>query len=134
MIMNVKPLTIGSIAKRAGVSVETIRYYQREGLIAEPLKPVSGFRVYPTETIDRIKFIQRSKRLGFTLAEIKNLLQLSVTDCSTTRALTQQKLDLIRSKIADLQSMEAALEQLVTMCESSQPTNNCPIIAALNDS
>ncbi len=131
--MTVKPLTIGSIAKQAGVSVETIRYYQRKGLIVEPPKPVGGFRVYPTGTIDQLKFIQRSKALGFTLAEINILLQLSVSDCSSTRALTQQKLDLIRSKIADLQSMEAALEQLVTKCESSQPTNNCPIIAALSD-
>jgi len=131
--MTVKPLTIGTIAKRSGVSVETIRFYQREGLIVEPPKPVTGFRTYPTETIGRLTFIQRSKGLGFTLAEIKTLLQLRASDCTATRTLTQQKLDLIRSKIADLQTMELALEQLVTQCESRQPTDNCPIIAALSD-
>jgi len=131
--MTVKPLTIGTIAKRSGVSVETIRFYQRQGLIAEPPKPVSGFRTYPTKTIERLTFIQRSKGLGFTLAEIKTLLQLRASDCTATRELTQQKLDLIRSKIADLQAMEVALEQLVTQCEYSQPTDNCPIIAALSD-
>lgn len=131
--MTANPLTIGAVAKQAGVNVETIRYYQREGLIVEPPKPVSGFRVYPPEAIDRLRFIQRSKALGFTLAEIRVLLQLSASDCVATRRLTQQKLDLIRSKISDLRAMEDALEQLVTQCESSQPTNNCPIIAALSD-
>lgn len=125
--------TIGFVAKQAGVNVETIRYYQREGLITEPPKPESGFRVYPPETIDQLKFIQRAKSLGFTLAEIAVLLKLSASDCTTTRALTQQKLDLVRSKIADLKAIEAALETLVTECEASQPTDNCPIIAALNN-
>jgi MerR family transcriptional regulator, mercuric resistance operon regulatory protein len=126
-------LTIGAIAKQAGVSVETIRYYQREGLLTEPPKPDSGFRVYPIETIGRLNFIQRAKALGFKLAEITALLQLSASDCETTRTMTQQKLDLVRSKISDLQAMEAALEELVTECESSQPTDHCPIINALND-
>ena len=128
-----KPLTIGTIAKQAGVSVETIRYYQREGLITEPPKPESGFRVYPLETIDHLKFIQRAKALGFTLAEISALLELSASDCDATRTMTQQKLDLVRAKITDLQAMEAALEELVTQCESNQPTDKCPIIAALSD-
>ncbi|MEE8060076.1 MAG: Hg(II)-responsive transcriptional regulator [Pseudomonadales bacterium] len=128
-----KPLTIGAIADQAGVNVETIRYYQRKGLILEPPKPASGFRVYSAETIDRLRFIHRAKALGFTLVEIITLLQLSASDCTKTRSLTQQKLKLIRSKIADLQSIEVALEQLVTQCESSRPSTDCPIIAALNN-
>lgn len=132
-MMSAKTLTIGAIAKQAGVGVETIRYYQREGLLTEPPKPDSGFRVYPIETIGRLEFIHRAKSLGFTLAEIAALLQLRASDCDTTRTMTQQKLDLVRSKISDLQAMEAALEKLVIKCESSQPTDHCPIIDALSD-
>ncbi|NRB38626.1 MAG: MerR family DNA-binding protein [Pseudomonadales bacterium] len=103
-----------STHKQAGVNVETIRFYQRQELIIEPSKPDSGFRLYPQETIARLRFIQRAEALGFTLAEIAALLKLSTTDCETTRRLTQEKLDLIRAKIADLQAMEEALDTLVT--------------------
>ena len=125
-------LTIGAVARRAGVGVETIRFYQRKGLLTEPPKPAAGFRQYPPDTIDRLRFIQRAKELGFTLDEIGVLLQLNASECTVTRALTQQKLDAVRAKIADLRAMEVALDQLVTTCNSSQPTNSCPIIAALN--
>ena len=128
-----KSLTIGVVAKQAGIGVETIRFYQREGLLTEPPKPETGFRQYPPETIERIRFIQRAKELGFTLAEIGTLLQLSASDCTATRELTQQKLDAVRAKITDLQAMEAALDELVTTCKSSQPTDSCPIIAALTE-
>ena len=125
-------LTIGAVARRAGVGVETIRFYQHKGLLTEPPKPDAGFRQYPPDTIDRLRFIQRAKELGFTLAEIGALLQLSASECTTTRALTQQKLDAVRTKIADLRAIEAALDKLVATCKSSQPTNSCPIITALN--
>ena len=128
-----KSLTIGVVAKQAGIGVETIRFYQREGLLIEPPKPETGFRQYPPETIDRLRFIQRAKELGFTLSEIGTLLQLSASDCTATRELTQQKLDAVRAKITDLQAMEAVLDELVTNCKSSQPTDSCPIIAALTE-
>lgn len=125
-------LTIGAVARKAGIGVETIRFYQHKGLLTEPPKPDNGFRQYPPDTIDRLRFIQRAKELGFTLDEIGTLLQLSASECTATRALTQQKLDAVRAKIADLRAMEAALDKLVTTCKSSQPTQTCPIIAALN--
>ncbi len=126
-------LTIGMVARKAGVGVETIRFYQREGLVVEPAKPAIGFRHYPVETIERLRFISHAKGLGFKLAEIATLLELSASDCTTTRVLTQQKLDAVRAKISSLQAMEAALDELVSTCESRAPSDACPIIAALKE-
>ncbi|NRB38022.1 MAG: MerR family transcriptional regulator [Pseudomonadales bacterium] len=130
--MQKKSLTIGRVAKQVGVNVETIRFYQRQGLISQPVKPSQGYRCYPDQVIERLRFIQRAKALGFTLAEISSLLELSSSQCSATRQLGQVKLDLIRAKIADLQAMERALASLLTQCDVSQKHSDCPIIAALN--
>jgi len=124
-------LTIGRLARQAGVNVETIRYYQKRGLIQEPEKPAFGYRCYPTETIYRIHFIKRAKKLGFTLQEIGVLLKLGDGHCLETRELARQKLALIESRIHDLQAISEVLRDLIKSCESQKNSATCPIISAL---
>ena len=130
--MTKEKLTISKLAKLCGIGVETVRYYQRIGLIEEPVKPISGYRSYPGETARKLKFIQRAKELGFTLAEIKELLLLDGGDCQQTQEIASQKLKLIRQKIKYLQIMSATLEELLQSCESNPNTSACPIIDTLS--
>ena len=130
--MTIKPLTISNTAKQAGVGIETIRYYQRIGLIAEPPKPPTGYRIYPAETVSRLLFIHRSKELGFSLSEIAILLTLGEEHCLETKNMASAKLDLIKHKIKDLQAMANTLEQLVHSCEANQTQTACPIINAIH--
>ena len=123
-------LTIGKLAKQAGINLETIRYYQRIGLIEQPLKPENGYRIYPQSTLNRLQFIQRAKQLGFSLAEIKQLLQLEEDTCEHTRKLAEQKQQLIKQKIADLQTLANTLEQYIQACYCSDDHQDCPIIKA----
>lgn len=96
-------LTIGTLAKRGEVNVETIRYYQRRGLLQEPSKPAGGFRRYPLDSVKRVRFIKRAQSLGFTLEEILGLLTLDERKaCLETRGIAAHKLELIERKIADL--------------------------------
>ncbi|PKF49940.1 Hg(II)-responsive transcriptional regulator [Enterovibrio nigricans] len=125
-------LTIGKLADAAGVHVETIRFYERKGLIIQPLKPVEGFRQYPSESLQRIHFIKRAQDLWFTLDEISSLLKLGDSDCLEAQALAQQKLVLIRKKIADLQRLERKLSNLITQC-SSIPNSSCPIVDSFKE-
>ena len=125
--------TIGKLAQAAGVNVETIRYYQRIGLITEPPKPATGYRVYPSETIDRLRFIQRAKELGFSLQEITELLQLDQGNCRETRLLAMRKLETIQARIHDLKSMQAVLQELVDSCKDNDASQPCPIIQTLSD-
>jgi len=130
--MSEKPLTINVTAKKAGVGVETIRYYQRIGLINKPEKPLSGYRVYSEETVLRLHFIQRAKELGFNLAEISNLLVLGDGgECMETKELAAHKLEIIKNKINDLQSIASTLEKLIQSCETNPDYQGCPIIKAL---
>jgi len=129
--MTTKPTTISVAAGKAGVNVETIRYYQRIGLIQEPEKPLSGFRIYPDITIDRIHFIQRAQLLGFSLAEIKHLLELEDGDCDQTRELAEQKLILINHKIEDLQAIASVLRKHIRVCKSNTNAQACPLITTL---
>lgn len=125
-------LTIGRLARAAGVHVETIRYYQRRGLLSEPDKPWSGYRRYPMEMISRIHFIKRAQTLGFTLEEVAGLLRLSeASACAETRDLATRKVALIERKLADLAAMRAALVGLVAQCDASQNESACPIILTL---
>lgn len=124
-------LTIGKLAKQAGVNVETIRYYQKLGLIHEPEKPAFGYRYYPIETISRLHFIKRAKNLGFTLQEIGVLLKLGDGNCLETRKLARQKLAMIESRIQDLQAISEVLGNLIHSCESQKTSDTCPIISAL---
>lgn len=127
-------LTIGKVAKGAGVGVETVRFYEREGLLPAPPRRPSGYRQYPLDTVRRIRFVLQAKELGFTLKEIKELLALRVggpTRCSTVRARAEAKLENIDEKLAVLKRMRRTLRQLTRACESDTETDDCPILDAL---
>jgi len=125
------PLTIGRLAKAAGVGVETVRYYQSRGLLRVPAAS-GGFRVYPTAAISRIAFIKRAQALGFTLDEVRSLLDLE--DGRNRRAVqsvTQARLGQIEDKLADLHRMREVLSELLHRCRQAGPTQACPIIETL---
>lgn len=125
-------LTIGQMAKAANVNVETVRYYQRRGLMHEPPKPVQGQRRYAQGDVNRLLFIKRAQMLGFTLDEIQQLLRLEAADCcSDTRNLAEHKLAVIEAKMADLSDMRNALKTLVRQCEVGDQQGHCPIIESL---
>jgi MerR family transcriptional regulator, mercuric resistance operon regulatory protein len=125
-------LTIGQVAKAAGVNVETVRYYQRRGLLREPDKPLNSQRRYAEDDVNRLRFIKRAQVLGFMLEEIVMLLNLEGADCChETHDLAVHKLALIDAKIADLTNMRTALVGLVKQCESGNQQGNCPIIQSL---
>ena len=127
-------LTIGTLAERGGVNVETIRYYQRRGLLQEPVKPRGGFRHYPLDTANRVRFIKRAQMLGFTLEEIVGQLALDEKKaCLETRGIAAHKLELIEQKIADLMKMKRALSRLLRACDVSSAGAPCPIIHLLSD-
>lgn len=131
-------LTIGKVASRAGVNIETIRYYERRGLLAEPPRTPSGYRQYPADAIDRLRFIKRSQDLGFSLEEIRGLLELrlhraSSTACAQVERRTTQKIALVDRKIRQLEQMKRSLERLVTACRVREPTGDCPILETLEE-
>lgn len=127
-------LTIGKLARAAGVNLETIRYYQRRGLVVEPLKVQGGYRHYPAETINRIRFIKRAQQLGFTLEEIGDLLLLGDGHCKETQALATRKLAMIETRLADLENMRVTLKELITQCETGSNKAGCPIVESLKAS
>jgi MerR family mercuric resistance operon transcriptional regulator len=126
-----KTLTIKTVAQRVGIGIETVRYYQRIGLIEQPQKPLSGYRVYSEETITRLLFIQHAKELGFSLAEISKLLALGDGSCKETKELAIHKLEIVNSKLHDLQAIAATLENLIQSCESNSVNQTCPLITAI---
>ena len=126
-----KSLTISLVARAAGINVETIRYYQRRGLVREPPKPRQGYRIYTPETVDRLRFIKRAQELGFTLVEINNLLSLGDGHCRETQVLAERKLSLIQGRIRDLKAMERVLGTLVKACHRRGGAPGCPIIETL---
>lgn len=123
-------MTIGRLAREAGVNIETIRYYQRRGLLATPRKPVSGVRRYSSEMLTRLRFIRRAQELGFTLREITELLKLGDSSCKETRAIAEHRLTDIEARIRDLQSMRDTLGKLIRTCRAGNRPP-CPIIASL---
>jgi len=126
-------LSIGSLAKAADVNVETIRYYQRRGLLDEPSKPLGGHRRYSESAAARVRFIRRAQQLGFTLDEIKELLLLQDgQSCSEARLLAVRKLELIEERIADLSRMRRSLRGLIAQCAEGKRPRSCPIIATLS--
>ena len=125
-------LTIGKLAKAAGVSIETIRYYQRRDLLDEPPKPQGGHRRYPPDMANRVRFIKRAQVLGFTLSEVGGLLTLDeACACTETRAMATRKLALLEQKISDLDTMRQVLVDLVRQCEAGDGGAVCPIIGVL---
>lgn len=125
-------LTIGKLAEQAAVTVETIRYYQRIGLLDEPGKPFSGYRHYPTDAIARIRFIKRAQQAGFTLKEIAELLALDDTHCAEVRELAEQKCRQIDAQIKDLTALHNVLDALVQRCQSDSSEEHCSLIDALS--
>jgi MerR family copper efflux transcriptional regulator len=127
-------MTIGRIARAAGASVETIRFYEREGLLEHPARSASGYRNYPPAAVVRLRFIRQAKELGFSLNEIRELLALRVVpgkSCSNVRARTERKIADIDQRIAALKRMKTALAKLATACSGRGPTSKCPILDAL---
>lgn len=124
-------MTIGALAKAGGVNVETVRYYQRRGLLTEPARPAGSVRRYGPETADRLAFIRRAQDLGFTLQEVKVLLGLAETpNCRGARSLAAGKLVLVEKRIRDLDRMRGALRALIRQCDAGG-MRSCPIIRSL---
>lgn len=124
-------LTIGKVAKKLAINIETIRFYEKKGLINQPIKPEVGYRIYPEETIERITFIKNAQKLGFTLKEIQQLLLVNDQPCHQVESIARFKLKSVKEKISQLQSLQRALQTLVTQCESNQDDTICPIIDTL---
>jgi MerR family mercuric resistance operon transcriptional regulator len=130
-------MTRGEVAEKAGVNPETLRYYERKDLIPKPPRSDGGFRLYDDSYVERLRFIRRAKDLGFTLAEIKDLLELRVDDeatCRDVKAQADEKIEEVEEKIRALQRIRNALTQLAAACEDSQgPTSECPILDAMEN-
>ena len=130
--LSTESMTIGNLARAADVNVETIRYYQRIGLVNEPKKPQQGYRRYPTSIIDRIRFIKRAQDLGFTLNEITDLLSLNDGNCKEARTIAEHKREVIQQRIEDLNAMQRELTNLIEACKNNiDGHSHCAIIEAL---
>ncbi len=123
-------MKISHFAKAAGVGVETVRYYQRIGLLRMPTRS-AGFREYGSGDLARLLFIRRAQALGFTLDEIATLVQLSATDCDDAERIAHDRLASVAEKIADLQRIANVLNDVVTRCAAREPYQGCPIIETL---
>jgi len=125
-------LTIGAFAKAAGVNVETIRFYQRKGLLPEPDKPYGSIHLYGEADVTRVRFVKSAQRLGFSLDEVAELLRLDDgTHCDEASHLAEHKLQDVREKRADLVRMETVLSELVSACHARKGNVSCPLIASL---
>lgn len=125
-------MTIGQLAAAAGVNVETVRYYQRRGLLAQPERPAGGIGRYSAAALTRLRFIKRSQSLGFSLDDVASLLSLDDgRSCAAARAIGEHKLADVRQRIQTLQALETALQGLVAKCSTSRRKVNCPLIEAL---
>jgi MerR family mercuric resistance operon transcriptional regulator len=122
--------TIGKLAKSLNLNVETIRFYEREGLITQPIKPISGYRHYDESITGQLRFITKAKALGFTLREIKSLMSMD-NNCSQVELLSRQKLAIIRDKINDLQRLEKVILDMTDTCMQNEDPTHCPIIDSL---
>ncbi len=130
-----KPLTIGHLAREAGVNLETVRYYERQGLLAKPPRSASGYRLFPSDTARRLRFIRRTQQLGFSLKEIRELLSLRVSRRTTSadiRTRAEAKLVDIEAKIKSLESMKKTLRKLTRVCDGRSPVAQCPILESLD--
>jgi MerR family mercuric resistance operon transcriptional regulator len=126
-------LAIGAVARRAGVNVETIRYYEREGIVPKPARSAGGQRIYDAVDADRLAFVRRARELGFTLGEIRELARLAAVPtaaCDQVLAMTRAHLGEVRQKLRDLRRLEAVLARLAAQCAHGRP-RACPVIEAL---
>ncbi len=124
-------LSIGQLARAADVNVETIRYYHRIGLVEQPALPASGYRRYPARVLQQLLFIKRAQKLGFSLQEISELLQLSSGSCMDVRQRAEQRREKINRQIKDLQALSDILGELIDECKQESSENYCPIIESL---
>lgn len=127
-------LMSGEVAERAGIGVEALRFYERKGLVPEPPRSANGYRRFPPETVRRLRFIQRAQSIGFSLAEIGELLDLRVepeTDCEEVQKRAATRLRQVEEKIRDLERVRATLGRLVDACVHRSPSSECPILEAL---
>jgi len=128
-------LKIGEVAERGGVNLQTIRYYEREKLLPAPPRLSSGYRVYPDQTVRRVRFIKRAQEIGFTLAEIRGLLAIRIDadrDSSEVRTLAQAKITDIEMKILTLQQMKGVLSRITERCSGCGPPSECPILESID--
>ena len=134
MSVKASSLTIGGLVKAANVNVETIRYYQRRGLLSEPKRPLGGIRRYGSADIDRLTFVKTAQQLGFSLDEVGDLLRLEDgTHCQEASALAEHKLKDVREKIERLVKIEKALSDMVSQCHARPDSIACPLIASLHE-
>ena len=129
-----RSLTIGRVAKQADVHVETIRYYERRGLLPDPPRTEAGYRQYSDESVTRLRFIKEAQTLGFTLEEIQRLLALRVdkeTSCADVRRRAERKVVDIKAKISSLQAMHDALQEMIVACAQGGPSGECPLLETL---
>ena len=127
-------LTIGKLAKRVGVKIDTIRFYERKGLMEAPARSEGGYRLYSVSDLNRLRFIRRAKQLGFTLEEIKLLLRLasnSESSCEAVKTEAGKKLSDIQERIEDLQNIARALRELLVECEQRGESEACPLLKIL---
>ncbi|HEX4928830.1 MAG TPA: MerR family transcriptional regulator [Burkholderiales bacterium] len=125
-------MTIGRLARAAGVHVETIRYYQRLGLLDSPARPPGGVRRYAPRAVAKLRFIRRAQELGFSLAEIRRLIRFEeVRSCGDTRALAAENLARVEARLADLRRLRGALRRLIACCDRRGDHVACPIIEGL---
>jgi len=123
------------LAGLAAVNPQTLRYYERRGLLAAPSRSAGGYRSYPPEAVRRVRFIKRAQELGFTLAEVETLLDLAgggPDSCDAVRAMATEKIGDLRRRIADLQALEACLTQLAATCDLPRGQRECPIVQELD--
>ena len=131
-----KDFTVGQLAKKASINIETVRYYERIGMMPKPTRKESGYRLYSEEDIARLKFILHAKELGFSLKEIRELLELRVdpqTTCDEVRDQAEAKIADIEKKISELIRIKKALGKLAAACREKGPTGECPILEALEE-
>jgi Hg(II)-responsive transcriptional regulator len=129
-------LTTGALAREAGVHLETIRFYEKRGLVPEPARNASGYRQYTADAVQRVRFIKRAQELGFTLEEIGELLELRAHPNgrnARVRRLADLKLETVDAKIRDLQRMRKELRALTSACDGRGTVASCPIIAAIEE-
>lgn len=127
-------MTIGRLAEDSNVHVETIRYYQSLGLMPKPARPRGSIRRYGVDAVSRLHFIKRAQGLGFSLDEVRLLLELSVGEhCAETRLLAERKLKIVKNKISELRGIQAALVKLINACGTGRKGRGCPIIQNLSD-
>ncbi len=134
MKAQISSLTIGRVAREAGVAADTLRYYEREGLLDKPQRTASGYRQYSADTVARLRFIRQAKELGFSLQEIRELLSLRVDSrrsCGEVKARAESKIADVDRRIAHLKRVRKALAKLAAACRGRGPTSGCPILDAM---